>query len=386
MTREVDCAVVGAGIVGAACAWFLARAGLAVEVFERATPGSGTTAAGMGHVAVMDDSPAQFALTHRSRELWNEIAGDLPDDCEGERCGTLWVATDREEMAAAVSKLDFYRARGVAARLIERRELRAIEPSLRPDLEGALQIPHDTVVYPPNAALWMLRRATDKGAVTRQNCGVTRIGDDFVETTGGEHVGARFVVDAAGVDALTLLGPGAPTGALRPRKGHLLITDRAPGFCRHQLVELGYLKSAHGHDSESVAFNLQPRRTGQMLIGSSRQYDVDDPRVEPRMLQRMLERARVFVPAIDRLVGLRAWTGVRPATADSLPLIGPVPNRPRILLAAGHEGLGITTSLGTAELIADLVLARTPHLDPQPYAPARLSGWRASGVSPEFVS
>ena len=71
-----------------------------------------------------------------------------------------------------------------------------------------------------------------------------------------------------------------PGLAIRPRKGHLVITDRHPGFVTHQLLELGYLKSAHGSDAASVAFNVQPRATGQLLIGSSRQYDVEDPAVD----------------------------------------------------------------------------------------------------------
>ena len=65
---------------------------------------------------------------------------------------------------------------------------------------------------------------------------------------------------------------------VKKRKGHLVITDRYPNFLRHQLVELGYLKSAHSLTADSVAFNIQPRKTGQLLIGSSRQFDVDDAR------------------------------------------------------------------------------------------------------------
>lgn len=375
-----DCLVVGAGIVGAACAWFLARAGLSVEVFERSAPAGGATAAGMGHLVVMDDSPAQLALTHRSCQLWDEIASELPAHCEAERCGTLWVATDHEEMRAAAAKLDVYRKNGVEARLLDARQLQVAEPNLRRDLVGALEVPGDAVVYPPNAAQWMLERAVADGARVHSNCDVTRIDDGSIVTGDGAVHAARYVIDAAGVDALTLLAGEAPP-AIRPRKGHLVITNRAAGFCRHQIVELGYLKSAHGHASSSVAFNIQPRRTGQMLIGSSRQYDVTDAGVEPVMLQRMLLRAREYMPAIDRLVGVRAWTGMRPATPDGLPLIGPVPGMPRVLLAAGHEGLGITTSLGTGELITDLVTGRASRIDRAAYAPARISDWSACRAS-----
>jgi glycine/D-amino acid oxidase-like deaminating enzyme len=168
---------------------------------------------------------------------------------------------------------------------------------------------------------------------------------------------------AAGL-ATRALVPGLP---LRARRGHLVITDRHPGFCRHQLVELGYVKNAHGAAQESVAFNVQPRPNGQVLVGSSRQFDVEDPEVEPRVLAQVVARAREFLPSIGGLRALRAWTGLRAATPDGLPVVGRHPVLDGVFVATGHEGLGITTSLGTAELVADLVAGRRGALDPLPY-------------------
>src|SRR5438105_1146523 len=108
-------AVVGAGIVGAACAAALARDGWRVTVVESGVGGGGATGAGMGHIVVMDDSEAQFALTRYSRLLWDEVAPRLPRAVEFERCGTLWVAADDEEMAEVWRKAEFYLARGVRA-------------------------------------------------------------------------------------------------------------------------------------------------------------------------------------------------------------------------------------------------------------------------------
>jgi glycine/D-amino acid oxidase-like deaminating enzyme len=151
----------------------------------------------------------------------------------------------------------------------------------------------------------------------------------------------------------------------------LVITDRYPGFVHHQLVELGYLKSAHGHAGESVAFNAQPRATGQILLGSSRQYGAVDARVEQGILRRMLHRAIEYMPGLAQLSAIRAWTGFRPSTPDNLPWIGRAPGSERVWVAAGHEGLGITTSLGTGRLIADLVMGREPAIPPEPYSLVR---------------
>ena len=140
-----------------------------------------------------------------------------------------------------------------------------------------------------------------------------------------------------------------------------MITDRYPGYVRHQLVELGYLKSAHSVASDSVAFNIQPRKTGQILIGSSRQYGDETSDINQAILSAMLQRAAVYMPSIGSLNAVRVWTGFRAATPDKLPLIGPSLHDDTVWLATGHEGLGITTSLATGELLAAALTAQKPR-------------------------
>ena len=93
-----DVIIIGAGIVGCACAREFAKAGLHVAVIERDLPNGATTAAGMGHVVVLDDSPAQLALTRYSRSLWRELLPELPAAAEYESRGTIWIAADEEEL------------------------------------------------------------------------------------------------------------------------------------------------------------------------------------------------------------------------------------------------------------------------------------------------
>jgi glycine/D-amino acid oxidase-like deaminating enzyme len=150
-----------------------------------------------------------------------------------------------------------------------------------------------------------------------------------------------------------------------------VITDRYPGFLRHQLVELGYLKSAHSVNSDSVAFNVQPRRTGQILIGSSRQYGAEHKEVDHDILRRMLQRAQEYMPALGAMSAVRTWTGFRAATPDRLPLIGPWPEDKSLFLATGHEGLGITTSLATARILVDGIMGSTAEIPIEPYLPSR---------------
>src|SRR5438309_3714532 len=123
-TAAYDVVIVGAGIVGAACADEFTRQGMRVLVLDRDFVGSGATAAGMGHVVVMDDSEAQFALTRYSQQLWKALAVQLPSSAEYEQRGTLWIAANREEMEAAERKFAWYSARNVPCRLLTAEELR----------------------------------------------------------------------------------------------------------------------------------------------------------------------------------------------------------------------------------------------------------------------
>jgi glycine/D-amino acid oxidase-like deaminating enzyme len=377
-----DVVVVGAGIVGAACAHELAKQGADVVVLDRAGVGGGVTAAGMGHLVLMDDSPAEFALSAWSRDLWLELAPRLSAREAFVRCGTLWVAVDDEEYELAQTRQQALVQAGVDCSLLDAQQMREAEPELREGLRGGMMLPDDAVVYAPAAAAWLLAQPV-KGRVTcRLDTQVARVNREGVMLESGEAIAAGAVLVANGLQASDLL-PGLP---MQAKKGHLLITDRYPGTIRHQILELGYIKSAHNASGTSVAFNVQPRPTGQILIGSSRQFDTVDPVIEPDVLARMLRRAAEYLPALPTLNAIRAWTGFRPATTDGLPLIGPAAPfgddscHRSTWLATGHEGLGVTTALATGKLIAAqmLDLGDVLPIDAAPYLPARFENVGAS--------
>ncbi len=367
MIKPSEIVIVGAGIVGAACAFELAAEGLRVLVIDEGFPSTGSTGAAMGHIVVMDDSEAQFAITRYSQILWDDLRDQFPAAVEFDPCGTLWVAADEEEMAEVRRKFDYYRERGVNAEILDSQQVRDAEPHLRAPLAGGLRVSGDSVVYPPCATGFFLQKARELGARVIHGQPVAAIGKGVARLADGTVFAAGFIINAAGQSA-----PKLSAGInIKPRKGHLVITDRYPHFLHHQLVELGYLKSAHSLTADSVAFNVQPRKTGQILIGSSRQYGAENSAVDESILARMLQRAFEYMPDLNLLSAIRVWTGFRPATPDKLPLIGPSPEDPSVLVAAGHEGLGITTSLATAKLICAQILGQRPAIPIQPYLPSR---------------
>jgi glycine/D-amino acid oxidase-like deaminating enzyme len=355
--KTFDLIVVGLGIVGAACADVAAAAGLKVAAIEAGAIGGGATAAAMGHLVALDEDPAELALAAYSQRLWQEFA-DLPL-AQYNRCGTLWVARTAQEQAAIEPKLARLHAAGVPAQSLDSSDLYRLEPGLAPDLAGGLLVPEDAVVYPPNIARELVARACRRRATLHLGRRVQALDDGCVLLDDGTHLHGPTLI---------------ATGCALPDLGHLVVTSPYPGALRHQVLELGYADSAHGTAESSVAFNVQPRPGGQLLIGSSREFGSDSSEVSMSMVGRMLARAFEFLPALPQLQALRIWTGFRPCSVDGRPYLGPIPGRRDLWVAAGHEGLGITTALASAHLLIDQLLHRSPAIDPRPFWPAR--AWR----------
>lgn len=366
-----DVIIIGSGIAGSACAMECAQQGLKVAIVEGDKPGAAATSAGMGHVVAMDDTPAHLALTTYSRSVWQEQAATvLPPDASYQARGTIWVAVDDEEMVEVHTRLAKFEAAGIPVELLGANRLAKEEPNLRDGLAGALFVPGDAICHPPAAAAFYLAEARRVGAQFYASRAISAAAGKVRLANGSLLQGAKIVL-AVGTECDLL-----PSLPIRKRKGHLVITAPRPGFLHHQLVELGYLKSAHKVESDSVAFNVQPRPNGQIMIGASRQFDNDDPGVDVHILHRLLARAYLYMPGLAEIEIETVRTGFRAATPDKLPLIGPatgISDDPSLWLAVGFEGLGITCSPGAAKLLVDSILGRVSIIDRTPYLASRFA-------------
>lgn len=361
--KSTDVVVIGGGIIGAACAWQLVKQGLHVTLIDDRQPGA--TAAGMGHLVCMDDDPAELTLSAWSLALWRTLTPRMPEQCAWRGCGTLWLAENDDEMAVAREKQQRMAAHLVSSELQTTAQLAAREPLLRTGLAGGLWVPGDSIVYAPNVARWFIADAGER--LTHLHDSATALEEPVVVLKSGARIQAKDIVVANGLGANSLLRENW----LRAKKGQLAITDRYGPLVQHQLVELGYGASAHAGGT-SVAFNVQPRPTGQLLIGSSREFDNTARELDLPLLALMLERARHFLPALDALNIIRCWSGYRAASQDGNPLIGPHPRRSGVWLALGHEGLGVTTAPATAQLLAAQLIGEQSPLAADPWLPSRL--------------
>ena len=364
-----DVIVIGAGIIGAACALELQSQGSKVLLVDEHHPGAGVTAAGMGHLVALDETDDELDLCMLSLARWDAFLSRKGSLAEHAQCGTLWVAEDEAQMAHAAVRAERLAQRGWSASLLSGADLARIEPSLRKGMAGGIRVERDSAVFPPAVARELAEQLVAKGGRTRFGSPVQRIGRDGVQLASGERIAAAQIVVAAGTGVPRLL-PDIP---VFPRKGHLAITDRYPGRLSHQVVSMGYGQTEAGSDALAVAANVQPRATGQWLIGSCRQDGIEHAEVDPRVLARLLRSAIALLPCLADMKILRSWTGMRPATRDGRPVIGRHPVLGHVWLAAGHEGLGVTTAFGTAQLLAELMSGRAPSIDASPYSPSRFA-------------
>jgi glycine/D-amino acid oxidase-like deaminating enzyme len=359
MTALPDAVVIGSGIVGAACAYSLTRAGLSVRVLERDFPGSGTSRACDGLILCSDKtSPAELALGRASAALWATLAESLAYDFEYANTGVIVLHETPEGLGAGKRRALDLCAQGVNAELLDAYSLRALEPNLAPDLAGAVYYLDEAQVDARLATLALLRAARDQGAVLQPGVavkGLRRGADGRVIaalTSDGEIAAGAFVL-AAGVWSAEIAATIGLSLPVKPRKGHILVTARAPGMICHPLLEGSYAASVHAVTAAAeVALVAEMTAGGTLLLGSSREFAGFDRAVSPQICQAIAARAIRYLPALANHCAIRAYTGLRPWSPDHLPLVGPAPSAPGLYLATGHEGAGIGLAPVTGEILA----------------------------------
>ncbi|MGE3174975.1 MAG: NAD(P)/FAD-dependent oxidoreductase [Planctomycetota bacterium] len=387
---SADVVVIGGGIIGCACALHLARAlpDARIVVVDRGAIAGATSGSCMGHLMVTPADDEHYRLTSASVRMWRELHDEYRDlgSFDYNPTGALYLADGDEDLPLLGELQRQFAARGDEASVLDPRQLRALEPGLADDLPGALFYPGDGVVLPMTACTAMLRLAMRANPRVEVRPGqavtaVERAGDRVVAVgTAAGRIATAHAVLACGVwtPAVAALA-GLPVLPIVPRAGNLAITAHHASPIRTQLLEVAYLRVAHGAsqadphrtdvDTGAHAVNMQPQSHGGCLIGSTRQFRGMDRTLNRELLHRSLSRAARYAPQLRDLPIVRTWVGLRPYPIDGTPWIGPWPELQGLWLATGHEGLGISLSMITGHLIARQLAGGDCEVDPAPYLP-----------------
>src|SRR3954452_16417279 len=359
MGPSPDVVVVGAGVVGASCAFYLAAAGVRVRLYDRSHIASGSSGSCEGNVLAWDkELERELPLALRSADLWQGLSEQLDDDFEYDRKGSVVVAETEAELRACAERNRVLAGLGVEGIVLDADGLRAEEPYAAHDLPGGVLYPGDAQLEPRLATAALVRAAVARGAELCTDVDVTAIlrgaggRATGVETSAG-RVGADLVVVAAGVWTPARLETAGLSVPVTPRKGQVVVLERSPVVFRRKLSEAGYVAAVEADDAAlQIAMVVESCPSGTALLGSSRQHVGFDRTVDLSVAGAIARRAARFFPVLNSARALRVYAGLRPLTPDHIPIIGPFAEAPNVCVATGHEGAGIGLAPATGELVA----------------------------------
>jgi sarcosine oxidase subunit beta len=374
-----DVVVIGGGIVGCACAYYLSREGVRVCLVEKGTIASGTSRAGQSHIVLWEEPDINLQLEKASRDLYEELSEELPFDIEYRRTGSMAIVENPADWEAFARTVHSLQARGLNCQLLQNDDLLRLEPNLAPDLAGGAFFPEDAQVNPILTTLALAQAAKERGADIRLFTEVTGIAlSDHrvaaVETRAGRIPTAR-VVDAAGVWSAAIgkmVGVDIP---VIPRRGHIIVTEPVPENLIHCKIILaaGYMQTLGATTGVALSANIQQTRSGNLLLGSSRDFAGFDRSVNPAVIQAQAARNLRFLPALADIHVIRTYAGLRPYSPDLVPIIGEADSVKGFYIATGHEGAGITMGPITGKLISEIITGKAPTVPLEPLSLRRFS-------------
>ena len=367
-----DLAIVGGGVVGTAVAYFAARSGMSCTLVEKSVIGSGASNAASG---VLSPSPGEgdyAQLSRRSLELFHQMAPVLRSesgvDIELEECGELILALDESDVIALQGLRRQLSALGADARWIESDDLLEMEPWINPAVVGAIYEPDVCRVNNQRLSDALASAAERQGAVIRQGVEVTDVLRDGhrvagVNTSEGPIYAGSVVLAAGAWTGLMdrwLYGERSPSAAgrlmVKPIRGvNLNLRPRQGGI------------SSVIHGSWGL---LVPRNDGSVIAGATVEEVGFDARVTAGNVHSILGLGAALVPSLRDADLSWGLAGLRPGSADAMPVIGPLPDYDNVFLASGHFRNGILLSLATGEAIADM-LDGNPNDNLASFSPAR---------------
>jgi len=377
MSRASDVLVIGAGVIGAATAYFAAKAGLSVTIVDQGLPAGGTSSACEGNILVSDkELGPELELTRYSLSVWKGELAEHRHLWEFEAKGGIIVASRPSSLESLNRVMKVQRSFGVVVEELDPAALRRAEPHITPDALGGAYYPEDSQVQPMLVAAHLVRLATESGAVFHAGAtvtGILRDGDRVtgVRTSKGEFA-AGNVVNCTGTWAGEIAALAGVNVPVMPRRGFVMVTEPLPPMVHHKVYAAEYIDNVGSSDAGLQASPVvEGTPGGTILIGSTRERVGFDRTVSTEALRRLAQNAMGLFPFLAEVRAIRHYHGFRPYCPDHLPVIGHDDRAPGLWHAAGHEGAGIGLSVGTGKLLSQALTGRTPDLDLTPFAPAR---------------
>jgi glycine oxidase len=360
--------VVGGGVIGCATAYELARAGCAVTLLERSTPGAEASSAAAGLLMALRAADSPFErLAIASWEMYPAVAEDLRKrtgiDVEHVTRGMIHPLLSVEDVDAAVAKARRPVARRFGLEVWDAADVRRREPGLAGSVRGALFVRGDHWVNNQRLVAAYAQAAVGVGVALRAGVTVSRVLVERGRARGvvadGKRVEADAVLLAAGAWTGRLLGASGERLAVEPRRGQMLALAHTPTVLTH---------AVHAHD-----VYLVPRPSGELLVGATVERVGFRRAVTATGIATLLAAALRLAPALGALPISRTWCGFRPWAADGEPVLGPWPGVDRLFVATAHFRNGILLAPITARLMCEWITAGRPARAAREFLPDRFA-------------
>jgi len=361
--QTADVLIVGAGVIGASIAFHLTRLGIKPLLVEKSDPAAGSSGACDGLVFLQSKKPGlHLKLALESRKRFDSLVDQLGSRIEFKNPGGLCLIESESELAAMQLFVAEQRTSGLDVELIDGDEARRREPCLSRKVIAATFSALDSQVNPYALTFAFLRAAESAGARILTGVEVKGIEVASSKATGifteNRRIGASVVVNAAGALAAEVGRLAGLEIPVTPRRGQILVTAAVPPLLRHCLISAQYVAAKFKPElaaTGGMGFSLEQAESGNILIGSTREFVGFDRRTTFDGIRTIASRIAPVIPALKNVPVIRTFGGLRPYTPDGLPILGKVAGLEGFIMAAGHEGDGIALSAITGELIADLI-------------------------------
>lgn len=376
MSRSFDVTVIGGGLVGAWCAFFLSRRGRRVVLMEKGVVGAQSSGTNFGSLRLQGRYPAQYPLSMRAQDLWEQLSTLIGDECEFDRPGHLYCGVGDEEIAKIEGYAEVSRSYGLEIEMLDGSAMRRRFPWLAPGIRFGSYSARDATANPRLVTPAIARAAKAAGTTIIENCCVSAVnfsqGVFTVATQAHGTFECGHVVNAAGawaVELAEMFGETAPLFAAGPPQ---FVTEPIPYLIQPTVQRADGSVIARQIPRGNVIFAGYPRTAADAVANRAP--------VPLAKILRGMEGLAATIPALASAHVIRVWSGIEGYIPDMIPVIGESLTQPGLVHAFGFCGHGFQVGPGVGLCVAELIVDGST---PTPLAPFSIGRFAAGPVVSE---